>query len=42
MIPAAPPLEIRRYRESDRAAVKALWDATLGHAIGLDLSLIHI
>jgi NAD(P)-dependent dehydrogenase (short-subunit alcohol dehydrogenase family) len=39
MIPAAPPLEIRRYRESDRAAVKALWDATLGHAIETDRDL---
>src|SRR5215470_8657427 len=39
MIPAELPLEIRPYRESDREAVKALWDATLGHALEVDRDL---
>ncbi len=42
MIPAEPPFEIRRYRESDREAVKALWDATLGHAVEVDRDLAFI
>jgi GNAT superfamily N-acetyltransferase len=39
MIPAEPPLEIRRYREADRDAVKALWEVTLGHVLEVDRDL---